>query len=92
MEDSELIEDDEPRSEDGTESEAEMDEDGNLRDFVVPDDDELIEYEEGFGPSDRRLEDDWDKWEPRTEAEMRFKYIVDKLTSKASGKKTLAPR
>ncbi len=84
------LEIEEPRSEDGSESEAEMDEHGNLRGFVVPDDDELLEDDEqGFGLSDRRLDDEWNAWKPLTKAEERFKNIVDKYSTrpKASSSK-----
>lgn len=88
--DSELLRD-EPRSEDGSESEAEKDEHGNLRDFVVPDD--LIEDasdDEGFGLSDRLLEEAWKAWKPLTKAEERFKDVIDKHSKpKASTSKKI---
>jgi hypothetical protein len=71
-----------------------MDEDGNLRGFVVPDD--LIEdggEEGGFALSDKRLEDDWEAWKPQTKAEKRFKNVIDKYapSSKASPSKKTHP-
>ncbi len=90
--DSELLKD-EPRSEDGSESEAEMDEDGNLRGFVVPDN--LIEDgddEGGFGLSDRRLEEDWCNWKPSTKAEKRFKNVIDKYTGERTARSASPPR
>jgi hypothetical protein len=82
---------DEPRSEDGSDSEA--DEDGNLRGFVVPDN--LIEDgddEGGFGLSDRRLEEDWRNWKPSTKAEKRFKNVIDKYTGERTARSVSPPR
>ncbi len=75
---------DESRSEDGTTTEEEMDDEGNLRGFVVPDN--LLEDEgPGFGLSDQRLEDDWESWKPLTKSEEMFKRIVDKYAKKSKG-------
>jgi len=89
MSDTESICSDETRSDDGTDTEEEMDEEGNLKDFVVPDEsepDDTIDYP---FPSDALVDRSFDDWKPRTKAEERFKAIIDKYTKpKGSCKKT----
>ena len=68
------VDDDEPLSEDGTDSEEEADEEGNLRDFVVPDEVAVLPFDH------TQIDSAWNQMKPNSIGLCRLHEVILKYT------------